>query len=218
MTPTDKFDRHTYSYLALRQSIGWIGFLLPFVLMLGNILIFQGEIIEPSISDYYHTQMRNLFVGALCAVALFMFFYSGHDSWDNWLGNFAGLFAIGVAFFPTDLPQQDTWVGSMHLFCAASFFLLLVVFSLFLFTRTREGKKAEGSKRTRNIVYIVCGAAMLLCVIVMGLYFALVPPAERSSILVFSAETIALVFFGVSWLIKGGFMLADGETVNISGR
>ncbi len=36
----DKYTRLTYSYLALRKAVGWIGILLPFVLLLGNTLIF----------------------------------------------------------------------------------------------------------------------------------------------------------------------------------
>ena len=92
MDPKDKYSRHTYSYLALRKAVGWIGILLPFALMLGVILIFKGEIIQESISHYYHTEMRNVLVGALCAVALFMFFYTGYDKWDDWAGNVAGFF------------------------------------------------------------------------------------------------------------------------------
>ena len=79
MDPKDKYSRHTYSYLALRKAVGWIGILLPFALMLGGFLIFKEEIIQESISHYYYTGMRDVFVGALCAVALFMFFYSGYN-------------------------------------------------------------------------------------------------------------------------------------------
>jgi len=60
-------------------------------------LIFNEDIIQESISHYYYTGMRNVFVGALCAVALFMFFYCGYDKWDDLAGDMAGIFAIGVA-------------------------------------------------------------------------------------------------------------------------
>ena len=69
MEQNDKYLRHTYSYLALRKAVGWIGILLPFILMFGVFLIFKGEIIQESISHYYHTGMGDVFVGALCAVA-----------------------------------------------------------------------------------------------------------------------------------------------------
>jgi len=74
MEKENKYSIHTYSYLSLRKAVGWIGMSLPFVLMLGVILIFNGNLIQESISHYYYTGMRNVFVGALCAVGLFLFF------------------------------------------------------------------------------------------------------------------------------------------------
>ena len=88
----DPYAQHTYSYLALRKAVGWIGIVLPFVLMFGALLL-KDEVIQESISHFYHTKMGDVFVGALCAVALFLFFYSGHDKLDNWAGNMAGFFA-----------------------------------------------------------------------------------------------------------------------------
>jgi hypothetical protein len=73
MKDEDENSRLTYTYWTLRNAVGWIGTLLPFVLMLGVFLIFGGRVIESSISSYYHTGMRDVFVGALCGIALFMF-------------------------------------------------------------------------------------------------------------------------------------------------
>ena len=69
-----KYSRHTYSYLALRRAVGLIGTLLPFVLMTGGVLVCCGlDVTQESISHFYYTCMRDVFVGALCAIALFMF-------------------------------------------------------------------------------------------------------------------------------------------------
>ena len=57
MVVETKYTRHTYSYLALRKAVGWIGILLPFVLMLGVYLIFKGPFIHESISHYYYSKM-----------------------------------------------------------------------------------------------------------------------------------------------------------------
>ena len=70
----NKTSNLTHSYIALRQAVGWIGALLPFVMMFGVVLIFDGQFTERSISYYYHTGMRDVFVGALCAIGLFLFF------------------------------------------------------------------------------------------------------------------------------------------------
>ncbi len=92
ITPFNRYSRHTYSYMTLRKAVGWIGLLLPFVLMLGGYFIFKGKFVESSISYYYHTGMRDVFVGALCAVALFLFFtvdttngMTGQETWVDYL-------------------------------------------------------------------------------------------------------------------------------------
>lgn len=55
------------SYLFLRQAVGWIGTLLPIVLLVGN-AISSATPRPDSVSGYYYTDMRNIFVGALCAI------------------------------------------------------------------------------------------------------------------------------------------------------
>jgi hypothetical protein len=54
------------SYMFLRQAVGWIGTLLPIGLLVGNAI--SSTTPRPdSMSGYYYTDMRNIFVGALCA-------------------------------------------------------------------------------------------------------------------------------------------------------
>jgi len=207
MEPNDKYLRHTYSYLALRKAVGWIGILLPFILMLGVFFIFKGEIIQKSISHYYHSGMGDVLVGALCAVALFMFFYSGHDKWDDRAGNIAGIFAIGVAWFPTTEVGASDLIGKIHFTCAALFFLTLAIFSLFLFTRKDSNPTQQ--KLTRNKIYVICGIIMIACLVAIVIYLNFIHNGNRGTCFVFWAETIALVAFGVSWLTKGGTLYPD---------
>ena len=205
----EKFSRHTYSYWTLRKAVGWIGLLLPFVLMLGGFLIFKEKLVESSISYYYHTGMRDVFVGALCAVALFLFFYSGFNKWDDWAGNLGGLFALGVAWFPTTKSGPEDWAGIVHLVCAILFFLTLASFSLFLFTKTEKGKRPRGRKKKRNLIYIICGIIMLACLIVILVYKILMKDSTYETSFVYWGETIALVAFGISWLTKGEAIFPD---------
>ena len=209
MDPKEMYSRHTYSYLALRKAVGWIGILLPFVLMLGGFLIFKEEIIQESISHYYYTGMRDVFVGALCAVALFMFFYSGYNKWDDWAGNVAGFFAIGVAWFPTTEVGSSNLIGIIHFACAALFFLTLAVFSLLLFTKTTKGSNPTPQKLTRNKIYKICGLIMIACLIAIAIYYNFIHDGNSESFFVFLSETIALIAFGVSWLTKGGTLYPD---------
>lgn len=59
------------SYLALRKAIGYLGIALPFVVVLGAWLL-KGLGIQSSISDYYFTDMRDVFVGILFSIGVFL--------------------------------------------------------------------------------------------------------------------------------------------------
>ncbi len=116
------------SYLGLRKAVGIIGFALPFVLAFGKILL-QGPGIQSSISGYYYTDMRNIFVGSLCAIGVFLMSTKGYDRRDEVAGILACVFAIGVALFPTTpdvgATPQDKYIGTLHLSFAALLFLTL---------------------------------------------------------------------------------------------
>ena len=103
-------------YRTLRAVIGGIVILLVPVVYIGNWLIFIGhpgdcfynpQWIPGSLSGFYYTHMRNLFVGAMCAVGVFFVAYHGHDRWDERLTNVAGLAAICIALFPTMPPYYS---------------------------------------------------------------------------------------------------------------
>ena len=85
------------SYTLLRQVVGWIGTLLPIVLLAG-LAISSTQSRPDSMSGYYYTDMRNVFVGALCALGAFLGAYDGYDDLDRWITNIAGFCAVGVAF------------------------------------------------------------------------------------------------------------------------
>src|SRR6266540_6600402 len=111
-------DPLVLSYLGLRKAIGIIGTALPFVLAFGKILL-EGPGIQSSISDYYHTGMRDIFVGSLCAIAVFLMSYRGYDRKDDIAGDLACVFALGVALFPiapemNAIPREKV-VGALHL-------------------------------------------------------------------------------------------------------
>jgi hypothetical protein len=201
------------SYLGLRKAIGIIGIALPFVLVLGKMII-EGPGIEGSISGYYYTVMRNVFVGSLCAVGVFLMSYKGYERKDYIAGKLACVFAVGVALFPTtpaiNFTPTDKIIGTMHLVFAAAFFLTLAYFSLILFTKTNPSKTPTRRKQERNIVYRVCGYVMLGGIVLLGLV-----AVPAINVLVeglyptFWLESIAVIAFGVSWLTKGEAILKD---------
>jgi hypothetical protein len=206
-------DPLVISYLGLRKAVGIIGFALPFVLAFGKMLL-QGPGIQSSISGYYYTDMRNVFVGSLCAIGVFLMSTRGYDRRDEIAGILAFVFAIGVALFPTtpyaDATPQDKIIGYVHLSFAALLFLTLAFFCLALFTETAPDRTPTPQKLQRNIVYRVSGSTILACI---GLSGAVAIPAVSNLVRgltpVFWLESIAVVAFGVAWLIKGETILKD---------
>ena len=74
------------SYYTMRRMVGFIALALPFALAAGSILaalLGSGHLPHPllqrSISDYYYTPMRDIYVGSLCAIAAFLACSRGYD-------------------------------------------------------------------------------------------------------------------------------------------
>lgn len=220
------YVRHTQSYLSLRKAIGWIGILLPFVLLIGGLC--KEPVVHSSISFYYHTHMRNVFVGSLTAIATFFFFYCGYDEVDNWAGNFAGLMALGTAFFRTlECPESDIY-STLHLVFATLLFLTFAFFSISLFTRSSDNESLwpfsskvfvnpNRQKVKRNIVYIVCGIVIILCLLASVIIFNVFHCVNvNNSGILFYIETIMLISFGTSWLTKGGSFLFPDKVKKVN--
>jgi hypothetical protein len=202
------------SYLNLRKAVGILGALLPFTLSLGALLLF-GTGIQASMSSYYHTGMRDVLVGALWAIGVFLLSYRGYERQDDVAGTLACIFAVGVAVFPTstegDVILLNT-VSILHLVFASLFFLTLAYFSLVLFTKTDPTKTPTRRKLQRNRVYRICGYTMVAAIVLIAA-LTLLPLGPKQALSrfnpVFWLESLAVVAFGVSWLTKGEAMLKD---------
>lgn len=208
------------SYVQLRRLIGILGMALPFACVLGGILITHIGI-QQSISDYYYTNVRDVFVGILVGVSMFLMTYNGYDKRDQYITTGAGIAALGIALFPTSLRGEPLFrVGlfqmtskssdMVHCICAVLFFGLLAYMSIFLFTLSDPTKEKSKNKKRRNIIYIVCGCIMILGLI--GIIFSVLfmsGDARESTKIIFILETFMLEAFGISWLVKGKTILKD---------
>lgn len=204
----------------LRKIIGILALSLPAVLIVGAALFQNCQWVQNSISAYYHTVMRNFFVGVLSAISVCFLAYKGYGKTDALVANLASVFALGVAFFPTSvnapftdcLPQiiDNGIIGTFHFICAALLFCLLAFFCLFLFTK--HGPNPTQKKLTRNTVYRWCGYIILFCIVAIALYFWWLKaafPALEMYRPVFYLEALALISFSASWLTKAEVILAD---------
>jgi hypothetical protein len=218
---TNNNNPFVVSYLNLRIALGFVGFFLPIILVLGTWSFADCIQLQPSISHYYYTIMGDYFVGSLCAVAMFLFFYRGYEKKDSIVANFAAVFALLVAFFPTDPSDTSTCqfistnriasVNYVHYAAAGLLFSSFAYFSLVLFTKTDPTKMMTDHKKMRNSIYQTCGIVILACIILIGIY-NLIPTLVNK----FSAytptlylESLALFAFGISWITKGEMFLKD---------
>jgi hypothetical protein len=203
------------SYNTLRRIVGILGIAFPIVLSIGALLFGDCDSIQKSISIYYHTIMRNFFVGILSAIGLFLFTYKGYDRIDNIAGTLAGIFAFGVAFFPCSItgpftnclptPLNNGIWFILHLISAGALFVTLALFSIFLFTKT-HGQKTK-MKIKRNRLYRTCGIIMLVSIAIIGIvailnHFGHLIWLQKYHF-IFWLESISLWAFGTSWLVKG---------------
>jgi magnesium-transporting ATPase (P-type) len=221
-TPQEKENNLVLSYLALRRAVGFLGISLPIILIIGAILFGACKGFQNSISDYHNTNMRDIFVGILCAIAFFLFAYKGYDIYDKIAATAAGVFGFMVAIFPTGLdsnpctifPNENipSWFETVHFTCAILFFLVLAYFSIFLFTKSSKTKEEQTpQKKKRNVIYRVCGFIIIGCLIFLALYFKI--PSLKTALSPYSPvlifEVIALWAFGFSWIVKGEAILKD---------
>jgi hypothetical protein len=171
------------SYLGVRRAIGAVGLLLPLVLGPVGWLAFGVEI-QDNMSRYYHTALRDVFVGSLCTIGAFLFCYRGYDWIESWSANLGCLSALGLALFPIDADSdplhQRSVVGWLHTGSGGAFLLTLAFYSLYHFPSTGAEKQESTPHETeRNFVYRISGVVILLSLIAMGAYLLFFPEAWK---------------------------------------
>ena len=204
------------SYLTLRQMIGWTGLLMPFVVRIGA-MGFQHLATQGSISAYYYTSMRDVFVSTLVLVGALMTCNRSAKWFDNAMSVAAGIAAIGVGLFPIDpafakeisdrcpcLADHRCVIHGIlgyHYVFVIVFFALITVMVTLRFPAFTP-RNAEREMRIRNVIYRVCGVVMLLSFILIGV-------ADLREKSFFWPESVAVFAFGVAWLVKGQTILKD---------
>ncbi|MGO4770686.1 hypothetical protein ACEN2I_03410 [Flavobacterium sp. W22_SRS_FK3] len=207
---------HIFTYRRIRRAIGYLGISLPILLLCLSFIAFFQTPVQPSISHYYYTNLREIFTGTLCAVGLFLICYKGHGNvsiWknDNLLTNIAGIMALGVALVPTNpeikldktytlIPFTERWIGWCHYGFAALLFLLFALQAINVFTIGQENETRDPkSILNENNIYRFCGYSILFFII-------MVPVSEQLKLFPYSTlvfESLSLFAFGIAWLIKG---------------
>ena len=181
------------------------------------ILLFSNDKLLPSLSHYYYSKGAVFFVAILSAFGLFLISYKGFDKSedeiisDNMMTIIGGICVLLVVLIPTsclspiaqkiipacsgnEFPlygHDNKALGTVHLILAGIFLFSMGHMSFYKFTKSK-----------RYITFFqVCGIVVWLCIALLAMEFLF--QFSITDYDVFFLETIAVVFFGASWLIKG---------------
>jgi len=154
-----------------------------------------------SISITYYSSP--ILIAILSSVGFMLISYSAYNVWDKIVNTLAGVCALCVVSFPTEaswlsltekvglfwLPISITrWV---HYTSAFLLFILLAINSIWLFSK--------GQNHEKNVVYKICGIVILVVLVLFSINMVL----WHVKWLTIVFETIMLLSFGFSWIVKG---------------
>jgi len=220
-----RIDRHILdTYFYLRLGTGLLAFMFPILLWVGGKALFGISLLE-SMSNYYHTGMRNVFVGVLFAIGFFLMLYKGFTQREDWALNLAAALAVGIALFPMNIDWNigcnidcktavDTCAclesrfkpymeGGLHAVCAALFFLSIAYVAIFCSGETLYLVDAKKRKLYKYIYYVL-GWMMVAVPAVVWLLFTFAhqenPNGKNYSI--FFVEFAGIWVFSFYWLVK----------------
>jgi hypothetical protein len=210
----------TQRHIRTTLCIGTFAF--PLLLGWGGKLLL-GQSLLGSMSAYYNTEMRNLFVGMLWFISALLFLYKGYSRAENILLKLAALCALAVACFPmscisalqprafhmgfptTCLYQNEWTLPPAHHLATMIFFLSGASICVFCAKNTLvllgEDAAALRLRARFRALYIIYGAVIFLHPL---LFFALIDfmRHHRGFPVYYFIETGITWIFAAYWLTK----------------
>jgi hypothetical protein len=189
------------TYFWSRIGTAAIGILFPLILWLIGLKF--GVELQGSISAYYHTPIRNVFVGILFAVGASLFLYRGYNMLENIILNFAGILALCIALLPTSAVNElkcDTFTAPYwHGISAVLFFIVIAGVCIFDPSRTLDEIKDKSRKSFYKRLYIIIGSLMILLPLLSALLLHLL---DETQSIVFFVELVGVWVFSAYWAVK----------------
>jgi len=212
-------QKHIYrTYFFLRWGLALLAFFFPFLLV--GIGWLWDISLQESMSHYYFAiapadpllrefPMRPWFVGILWALGSFLILYKGFSWQEDWLLNFAGLCALGVAFFPMSTKQiscdhcvseaTQAW-ADFHYWCAVALFLLMAIVAWFCTKETLKYLKEKKPTQVPTFEKLYTGIAIFMFVLPLLAY--LVTRFLEWKWQLFAVEAAGIIVFAIYWMVK----------------
>jgi hypothetical protein len=213
---SDKIREHilnTYTYL----RIGMAGISIIFPLLLWWVGLIFGVPFQASISSYYHTPMRDIFVGSLITIGAFLWFYQGITKKENFALNCAGILAIVVALNPTAFVDKggqikcatftilpiyglsETTVSYVHGISAMLFFIMISYVSIATSGETLKEIKDQARKKNYKKIYLFLGVGMIVFPLSSALLLHFL---KETNNIIYFVELVAVWAFSAYWIVK----------------
>lgn len=195
------------SFLIQRRGMAILAVLLPVFFLVSSFAL-QRTKFQTSMSAYYWTLSleRNVFVGTLCAVGVFLLLYKGYTLLEDRLLDLAGVCAVGVALCPmSEAGDCNAHALSLHGAFATVFFGCIFASCLTMSKRSLgnladPALRAKFHKAYRLIHTIMIGS------VAVAVLSRLLPAALQNSLCearaLFWFEAVGVWCFGAYWYLK----------------
>lgn len=187
------------TYFVLRMLIAGGAIVLPVALLVWA-SIDPGVAMTDSISAFYYTPARGIFVGTLVAIGVALVAYRGYTRGENRLLNAAGIMATAAALFPVEDPAMPGLnpVNIIHVVAAVAFFVLAAL-SIFFYGQATIGSIPDPQLQRR---YRAVYRTLVVLVLVFPALALLIAWLMDSTMALFLVETAALYAFATFWIVK----------------
>ncbi len=194
------------SFIVQRRGMAVLAAVFPVVFLLSGLL--GRTDFQTSLSAYYWTLdfERNFFVGALCAIGVFLLLYKGYTPLEDRVLDLAGLSAAGVALVPVAKGSACGAASgvSAHGVFAVVFFLCLAFICVFMSEQSLKDMPEPRRSQFRRAYHICAGAMIALIGLAVASRFltggALESACRRGA--TFWLEALAIWTFAAFWYIK----------------
>lgn len=190
----------TATYFTLRLGLAALaGFLPPYLWLRGS--WWHGLPLKESMSAYYFSDARNVFVAVLCAVGALLYLYKGFSIRENVALNCAGILIVCVALIPTDPPGVNGGLVTVHGASAVFFFLFIAYVCIARSGDTidlfRAAKGNAAADRLRQTYRVIGWMMALSPLVAYGMNLI-----ARLDAFVFFAELVGVWVFAAFWCLK----------------
>jgi hypothetical protein len=205
------------TYSDLRIGVAGVAILFPPSLwVVGEFIPALQTQFQPSMSAYYHTPLRNIFVGCLFIIGSFLYLYRGFTRRENYLLNVAGVCAVVIAVCPTlvacnklDVVCEKRLLETFmlpvpHAIAAVLFFICIAVSCIFDSKATLSLISSRTRRDLFKVLYLLYGVAMIVLPLTAA-YFSYIGERAFEATdrhLVYRVEFAAVWVFAAYWITK----------------